>query len=891
PSTIDNPLGGRFHFACDSSGGLMSLGTPDGRLHRFLANWGLATNRILYWPCKDCVNPFVFHYESGDYLQSLHYPSQLRRLSFALTADRRVRRVVSDQAYTEIAYSSDNSRLPSALRTVYFDETNTNVSQRYDYTGGLLRKQVITFDCAGDDQLAKASYVYRYDTELRIAGIETVITSRDGQPVTSLANVTRDPIGGGVTLLNDLSLERRVSHHEHLVRLRDSHCTRRFQFDSLARLTESTLHCGSDSRRAFVLSVHGHSRGRLQKQVYHIGESDGLSVAYQTNKLGLVVRATAASAAVAGSPVRTTADEALEYTLGGRIHWRSIRSSSVGALERLNYTYDSRTGLPKSVGSVQYSFDADGFLAMRRHRLSAGSVENFRYDAKGLVRRAEAIDSSGRRLYSLRYVYDAQERLLARIDRLHPQKSTQFLYADPEYPRRVTHILPGAGRFEQSVLTCRYEDRTGQLVAVETGEPQKIERFYVVSDYFSSPLALLNQRGEIETQLSYSATGERSVVSKRPTAPSLPFGYRLGLQDPDAGLVWLSGSRTYDPYLGQWTGPDPLGLFTRLSAALQTPESIDGYIFDHLSTTENGPLVSNYEEVSRPEYWLKAFNIDAKRLLRATNIVSMGIGREAEEGLLPRLHQSPLSPKSVSVESIFEAGFRRRLDSFQRIIGAFDFVQPSSAPVAPPLASAPAFLYLGLRPTFSVDGKISLTGWEDNSLASPDRVRQLAALVFNGSRLLPQQAETMANGHRWLRLYREATPATESAVRDLEQSIAPAGAASISIKRDGDDSLEVRVDSGLLSASLRCSRLSFETEANQLATAGLRMVAKRLMRAEAASITADGYAATRFDWSRVAQQELRQNGIAAGYRPATAGKNHDQLLWDDPGSVYFVPTA
>jgi RHS repeat-associated protein len=61
--------------------------------------------------------------------------------------------------------------------------------------------------------------------------------------------------------------------------------------------------------------------------------------------------------------------------------------------------------------------------------------------------------------------------------------------------------------------------------------------------------------GEIAQELRYDEFGQVSFDSN----PGFqPFGYAGGLYDPDTGLVRF-GARDYDPHIGRWTAPDPIG--------------------------------------------------------------------------------------------------------------------------------------------------------------------------------------------------------------------------------------------------------------------------------------------------------------------------------------------
>ncbi len=79
----------------------------------------------------------------------------------------------------------------------------------------------------------------------------------------------------------------------------------------------------------------------------------------------------------------------------------------------------------------------------------------------------------------------------------------------------------------------------------------------VVADHLGSPRLVVDTvTGEVVRRMDFGPYGE--LLGD--TRPGLhPFGFAGGLWDADTGLVRF-GVRDYDPELGRWTCPDPLGL-------------------------------------------------------------------------------------------------------------------------------------------------------------------------------------------------------------------------------------------------------------------------------------------------------------------------------------------
>ena len=80
--------------------------------------------------------------------------------------------------------------------------------------------------------------------------------------------------------------------------------------------------------------------------------------------------------------------------------------------------------------------------------------------------------------------------------------------------------------------------------------------YRIVSDHLGSPRLVVDvSTGAVAQELRYDELG-RITLDTNPGFQ--PFGFAGGLYGPATGLVRF-GARDYDPEVGRWTAPDPIG--------------------------------------------------------------------------------------------------------------------------------------------------------------------------------------------------------------------------------------------------------------------------------------------------------------------------------------------
>lgn len=138
--------------------------------------------------------------------------------------------------------------------------------------------------------------------------------------------------------------------------------------------------------------------------------------------------------------------------------------------------YDAGDRLVGFDGNVPYTVDVRGFIVSR------GS-ERLTFNAK-----AQLISAVHSGFYDVTYTYDALNRLTALSNG--EQNVTQFLYANPKDPMKVTHVHMPTLRTTVSL----FYDTNGHLMYIEDTIANK---YFVACDHIGSPLMIFDSEGKV----------------------------------------------------------------------------------------------------------------------------------------------------------------------------------------------------------------------------------------------------------------------------------------------------------------------------------------------------------------------------------------------------------
>ena len=280
------------------------------------------------------------------------------------------------------------------------------------------------------------------------------------------------------------------------------------------------------------------------------------------------------------------------YDLLGRLksinhpHYQeSLNYDPIGCLiERVQqdipfrYTYDNLSQLISEDGAFSHTYQYDSHYNRRDkdgssyelnalNQILTASDCKYTYDLNGNMRSKES--SKG----IVTYQYDALDRLINLCDGEHKTTytydhcnrriaKTQFIHSDSAWNEvaATRYLYQGQNEIgacnqlgeiiELRVLGNGKGAEIGASVAIEIGS----EIYIPIHDHQGSVALLLNMEGDVVENYSYTSFGE--VLEENSSL--IPWGFSSKRYDPESGFLYF-GRRYYDPSIGRWVTPDPIG--------------------------------------------------------------------------------------------------------------------------------------------------------------------------------------------------------------------------------------------------------------------------------------------------------------------------------------------
>lgn len=215
------------------------------------------------------------------------------------------------------------------------------------------------------------------------------------------------------------------------------------------------------------------------------------------------------------------------------------------ALNALNQLLDE--------SDFRYEYDDNGNLT---RKTSDRQVIDYTYDA---LNRLTAISDGASRF---EYFYDSFNRRLAK-SQLQKENGVwseierwKFLYQDQNEVGKADRL---GQIIELRLLGLGKGAEIGAAVAIE----QNGNLFIPIHDYIGNVIALSDPSGNLVECYQYTAYGEEQIFGnqgekKEPADTLIPWRFSSKRVDPETGLVYF-GRRYYDPRIGRWLAPDPIG--------------------------------------------------------------------------------------------------------------------------------------------------------------------------------------------------------------------------------------------------------------------------------------------------------------------------------------------
>jgi RHS repeat-associated protein len=279
-----------------------------------------------------------------------------------------------------------------------------------------------------------------------------------------------------------------------------------------------------------------------------------------------------------------------------------VHHNKVLVFEDKRYRYDAFGRLLEKrsshFGVQRFEYDAEHRLIAvhqkpdaRKDKGHAGSSTHFEYDALGrrIAKTHQETSASGHknRLRTTRFGWDGMRLLSETREPLFEQQARHqslYIYEDAgsyEPLARVDSASAGAAEKETNANTGAEADANAQADEKKKKKPDNNKVLYFHNDLSGKPEALSSaEQGQVIWRASYKVwgntiteewAGEYAQVDMRTVAQNIRFqGQYL---DPETGLHYNT-FRYYDPDVGRFTTPDPIGLNGGLNLYQYAPNPI-----------------------------------------------------------------------------------------------------------------------------------------------------------------------------------------------------------------------------------------------------------------------------------------------------------------------------
>ncbi|CAN7975618.1 unnamed protein product, partial [Ixodes persulcatus] len=551
PTEIILPSGSRYILQYDVSGSLQAVITPNGHKHEIATQTSIGFYKLLYL-APGVGHPYVLHFNDRGQMLAKFFPKNKGRVVFTYTEEGRLESIMCGPERTDFYYHNSTALVKSITKNV------PSLDFRVDYRhhGSLLKEERHRYNSRSGLDGAK----FRYQYDARLSSVEVEINGK-----TSLTTKYRYNSESGVLDQVQQFLVHRPKLNSIFIQDEARQYSKTIGTDTYGRLVVLAITLWN--KEIFSLGLQYDNRSRIKHVHTKIGK-DGSSHA---------------------SNYTYTVDGFLEEVSGAQ-SWRFIYdiNGNMKSLwegpRQISLRHDDGDRLI-GYGDIElYLVDVRGFIVQR-------GEEKFKFNAMGQLVHAFELHQ-----YEVQYVYDSQNRLIARKD--HRGNITQFIYADPQHPKAITHM-----HYPKDSLTfVLIYDTLGHLIYMQQGN----NKFYVACDHLGSPVAVFSSEGGIVKEVQRNPFGKVTYDSNPEFF--LPVDFQGGLRDPVTQLIHFGG-RVYDALGVQWLTPN----WESVPALLQKPYDIHLYRF-HGNDPIN-PVRTEDRHLNDLPGWMAALGYDMRRVL------------------------------------------------------------------------------------------------------------------------------------------------------------------------------------------------------------------------------------------------------------------------------------
>ena len=252
----------------------------------------------------------------------------------------------------------------------------------------------------------------------------------------------------------------------------------------------------------------------------------------------------------------------------------------------------------KTETEYHYDYDSDGNLVQKKHLLTGQEIK-YTYDAQDRLTAVEDYDSR------YEYMYDSFNR---RLYKLYLAKEEgkwirmwkqRYIYQDQN---EIGMIDEKGNMLEMRILGGGKGAEIGATLFMEI----EGRYYFPIHDHNGNIVTLLDESGNVVEAYRYTAYGEEQLYDRygNPLAWSSvnnPWRFSSKRIDPETDFVYF-GRRYYDPRIGRWLAPDPLGfeagpnLYTYLMNGPLTRFDLYG-LFDHDISESDYLMPTNYQDM------------------------------------------------------------------------------------------------------------------------------------------------------------------------------------------------------------------------------------------------------------------------------------------------------